>query len=221
MVSAAGRIIQQHTDSVISGKIATPQGPCPRCSEQTQTFIRHDRRVRFFRFIVGNFVRVIKSLLVRWRCPICGKTFTDYPAFALPHKRYVLMDMERLSKDYVEDEQRTYRKTVCHQKMRIGYQGSDDDIDERFLEHSTPWRWISSLGSMKTTLNQVLHLISQKDPQSSIFREVFPVYPCKYRSLQRKNMLQNTRRLLRACQEFQRLFGHKIFPHLATAGSWN
>ncbi len=221
MVSEIEKIIRQHTDSVISGKIAIPQAPCPRCSEQPGTFIRHERRVRFFRFIVGSFVHVIKSLLVRWRCPICGKTFTDYPAFALPHKRYVLMDMERLCKEYVEDEQRTYRKTVWHQNMRIGYQGSDDDIDERFLEHSTPWRWISSLGSMKKTLNQALHLISQKDPQSSMFREVFPVYPCKYRSLQRKNILQNTRCLLRAGEKFQRLFGQKIFPHLATACGWN
>lgn len=221
MVSAAGRIIQQHTDSVISGKIVTPQGPCPRCCEQTQIFIRHERRVRFFRYIVGNFVRVIKSLLVRWRCPICGKTFTDYPPFALPHKRYVLMDVERLSREYVEGEQQTYCKVVSHDDASIGYWQGDGKPVHHFLERSTPWRWISFLGSMIKTLNQALHLISQKDPQSPIFREVFPVYPCKHRSLQRKNILHNTRRLLRACQEFQRLFGHKIFPHLATAGNWN
>ena len=221
MVSAAQRMIQQHTDSVISGKIATPQGPCPRCFEHTETFSRHERRVRSFRFIVGSFIHVIKSLLVRWKCPICGKTFTDYPAFALPHKRYVLMDIERLSSSYVENEHQSYRETVCDQQMQMGYQGTDSEIDERLLEPSTPWRWISSLGSMNKTLNQAIHLISQKDPKSRIFREVTPPYPCKYRSLHRKSLLQNTRRLLRACQEFQRFFDHQIFPHLATACRWN
>ena len=58
MVSAAGKIIQQHTDSVISGKIAIPQGPCPRCSEQTQTFIRHERRVMLPRFYGCSVIAV-------------------------------------------------------------------------------------------------------------------------------------------------------------------
>ena len=213
--------IQQHTASVKSCMIDPPQGRCPKCSEKPATFKRHDCRVRFFRFIVECFVHVIKSLLVRWRCPICGRTFTDYPSFALPHKRYVLMDIERLSRDYVEDEQQTYRKVVSDQDMPIGYQGCDNEIDERFLVPSTPWRWISSLGSIKKTLNQALHLIRQKDPKNSIFRDIFLVAPRKYRSSQRKTILENTWRLLRAGMEFHRLFGHKIFPHLATVCAWN
>jgi hypothetical protein len=101
----------------------------------------------------------------------------------MPHKRYVLPDMERFSGEYVEDERQTYRKAVCPQDIPIGYLEPDGRPAERFLAHSTPWRWISFLGSIKDTLRQALHLIRQKDSTSAIFREVFPVAPHKSMSL--------------------------------------
>jgi len=220
VISRIEKIIEEHTASVRACMIVPPEGCCPRCSEEGAAFKRHDSRKRSFRFIVGYDVHVNKSLLVRWKCPICGDTFTDYPSFAMPHKRYVLTDMERLSAEYVEDERQTYRKAVCPQGIPIGYQEPDGRPVERFLAHSTPWRWISSLGSMKDTLSEALHLIRQKDSTSTIFREVFPVAPHKYQSSQRKLILENARRLLRASLEFYRLFGHKIFPHLETVCSW-
>lgn len=220
VISPMEKMIEEHTASVRACIIAPPQGCCPRCSEQVATFKRHDSRERFFRFIVEYYVHIIKSLLVRWKCPICGKTFTDYPSFALPHKRYILMDTERFSGDYVEDEEQTYRKVVYPQDTEISYKEPDDKGVVRSLVPSTLWRWISSLGSMKETLGQALHLIRQKDPTSSIFREIFPVSPHKYQSSQRKMILENARRLLRTGLEFHRLFGHKIFPHLGTVCSW-
>lgn len=208
--------IQRHTASVKSCMIDPPKGCCPRCSEQPTTFKRHDCRVRFFRFIVESFVHVVESLLIRWKCGICGRTFTDYPSFAFPHKRYVLMDIERFSRDYVEHEQQTYRQTASHNDMPIGYEERDGIIDECWFSHTTPWRWIGRLGAMKNTAAEARHLIRQKDSNSSIFREVFPVSPRKYQSLERKLLLQGARALLRAQEEFCRLFGHKIFPYFAT-----
>jgi len=220
VISPIEKIIEEHTASVRACMNAPAERCCPRCSEEVVTFNRHDSRTRSFRFIVEYDVHIIKSLLVRWKCPLCGKTFTDYPFFAVPHKRYVLMDIERFSGDYLEDEQQTYRKAVCPQGIPIGYQEPDGRPVERFLAHSTSWRWIRALGSMKGTLSEALHLIRQKDSTSTIFREVFPVAPRKYQSSQRKLILENARRLLRAGLEFHRLFGHKIFPHLGTVCSW-
>jgi hypothetical protein len=224
MVSPIEKIIRKHTNAVISGKTITPQGPCPRCFEKPETFKEHDCRDRSFRFIVGNFVQVIFSLLLRWKCPICDKTFTDYPFFALPHKRYTLMDIERLCKDYIENEKQTYLKAASHDGMRIGYQGSDSKDEDRLLEPSTLWRWIGYLGAMKKTINQALHLLTQKASSSSILPQKPPIPQGKYRSAHRKSILQNARTLLRACQEFHcpiTRFDFACFPHLATNGCRN
>ena len=45
MVSKIGKIIRHHTDSVICGKIAIPQAPCPRYSRQPGTFRNVNRRL--------------------------------------------------------------------------------------------------------------------------------------------------------------------------------
>ena len=219
MISPIEKVIEAHTASVRSCTTRTLETNCPRCHEKVAVFKRHDSRERSFRFIVGYYVYVIKSLLLRWKCPICGKTFTDYPFFAAPHKRYVVMDMERFSEEYIENERQSYRKVVTPLSTPIGYHEPDDRPVEHFLAHSTPWRWIHALGSMKNTLTESLHLIKQKDPTSAIFREICPIIPHKYQSSQRKSILENARRLLRAGLEFHRLFGHKIFPHLETVCS--
>lgn len=204
-------MIRKHTDAVISGNIRSPQRSCPHCFETLDTFKLHESRKRGFRFIAGCFVRIIISLLIRWKCPICGRTFTEYPAFALPYKRYVLMDIERLSEDYLEDE-KSYQQTVSHEGEAIGYEERDGKIDERQLSASTPWRWLGFLGSMNNTLTEVLNLIEQKAPQSSIFRQLLPLWPGKYRSEKRKLLLQSAWKLLQAKRLFERLFGHQIFP---------
>ncbi|MFH1097366.1 MAG: DUF6431 domain-containing protein [Candidatus Desantisbacteria bacterium] len=188
-----------------------PQGSCPHCFETPDTFNLHESRKRSFRFIVGFFVRIVISMLIRWKCPICGRTFTDYPAFALPYKRYVLMDIEHLSEDYLENE-KSYQQTVSCEGEAIGYEEKDGKVDERQLSASTPWRWLTFLGSMNNSLTQALNLIEQKAPQSAIFRQLFPLWPGKYRTQKRKILLQSAWKLLQASRLFEQLFGHKIFP---------
>lgn len=215
-VSQIEEIIQKHTDSIISGKIRPPQGSCPHCFETPDTFKLHESRKRGFRFIAGCFVRIVISLLVRWKCSICGRTFTEYPAFALAYKRYVLMDIERLSEDYLEND-KSYQQTVSCEGEPIGYEEKDGKIDERQLSASTPWRWLTFLGSMNNTLTEGLNLIEQRGSQSTIFRQLFPLWPGKYRTDERKLLLQNAWKLLQANRVFEHLFGHKIFPRYAIA----
>jgi len=174
----------------------------------------------FFRFIVEAFVHVIASALVRWKCTLCGKTFMDYPEFALPYKRFVVNDIERLSAQYLENENQGYRKTVQYDKLSIGYEERQGRIDERVLSHTTLWRWISDLGGREKMLDQALHLIEQKAPESSTLREVLPVHPSKYRSEGRKSILQRAGRMLRVNRVFAHLFGHKIFPRFRTGACW-
>jgi hypothetical protein len=78
--------IQQHLDDIISGKIPEPKECCPRCFSNPGTFKLHECRKRAFRYIAGNFVKVLITLLARWKCLECGKTFTIYPPFAAPYK---------------------------------------------------------------------------------------------------------------------------------------
>ncbi len=219
-ISPIEEIIRNHTESVKCCKTPHPPGACPRCLEQPETFKRHDARERSFRFILDGFVHIIISLLVRLKCPTCKKTFTVYPSFALPHKRYVLPVIERLAMDYLENEQQSYRETASFQGSPIPYPEQDGQITDSYFAHTTPWRWIGFFGSMEAILKQTRHLIKQKDPDSSIFREIAPIHPRKHRTPDRKTILQNARDLLRASLEFKALFGLKIFPHLAPHSSW-
>ena len=141
--------IRQYTDTIISGKIPAPTGCCPRCFQQPKTFKLHECRKRSFRYIIGNYVKVLMTLLPRWRCSSCGKTFTVYPPFASPHKRYILDDIKRLSKKYIKDEKQTYSAAVTHDNAPIGYEENDKYVDH-FLSSSTLWRWIHWLGTIKT-----------------------------------------------------------------------
>jgi hypothetical protein len=213
-MSMVEEIICKHTNAVISGNIQSPHGSCPRCFETPGRFRLHERRERGFRFIVGSFVRIIISLLVRWKCPICGRTFTEYPDFALPYKRYVLMDIERLSEDYLENE-KSYQQGVSCEGEAIGYEERDGKIDERQLSASTLWRWVGSVGLMDNVLTEGLNLIRQKDPDSYLFRGLLALWPGKYRSEERKVLLQSAWKLLQANRIFKQLFGHQIFPRYA------
>ena len=57
--------IQQHLDDIISGKIPEPEECCPRCFSKPGTFKLHECRKRAFRYITGNFVKVLITLLAK------------------------------------------------------------------------------------------------------------------------------------------------------------
>lgn len=183
-------------------------------------FARHDCRKRSFRVVVGDFVKTVVSWAVRFRCCHCGKRFTEYPSFALPHKRYVKDAVLEKTQQYLDSPRGSYRRAARGPSgAALGYQARDGTggIDERRLNPSTVWRWLGWCGGCDKLLAAVLDLIRQKDPGVSIFRDHFPQPASKYRSDARRQCLQDAARLLAARPVFQRLLGSKIFPHFATA----
>ena len=128
---------------------------CPHC-KQTPTappfFRRHALRRRTFLVIEHRSVRCVPCVLVRWRCSLCGRTFTEYPPFAIPHKRYALTQIAPRALRYVEDDGISYRKGVLESCLPIfhwplaGRSNSWTD-DTRAMAHSTLYHWVSSLGA--------------------------------------------------------------------------
>lgn len=229
--------IQRYTKSVKDGSLFCDLDTCPRCVKQPRGFTRHDTRSRTFLVLAGRLVHKVLSVLTRWKCPLCGRPFTFYPAFALPYKRYVRQTIIEKTAMYIEEDKQpgdetkkepgekgefvTYRKAVKEKGCALGYASTREGIiDERQLAPSTVYRWITSLAGLRATLQKALGLIKQKSATSKIFRQIIPVSPRKYRSDGRRLELQHCRRLLQVDREYRVLFGPSVFPHLATASGW-
>jgi len=212
--------IKAHEKEIISGKTLEGLHQCPKCQGIPQSFDSHGIRMRMFLVIKGAFVHQIESFLSRWKCPLCMSTFTYYPEFALPFKRYLKDSLLPIARNYLEEDNYTYRQVVLHEHSgaAIGYTPSQEEehIDERQLPGSTIWRWLSFIGSLKQRLSHSLNLIREESPESTIFRKIFPVHPKKYKSEERKILLGFCQRFFAAHDEFVRLFERSIFPRFAT-----
>ncbi len=190
---------------------------CPQCKGRPENFRTHGCRRRVFLAIDGNYVRKLEGLLARKKCPKCGATFTDYPPFALPRKHYLACCLMARSRRYAEDDRMTYRKGVKREGMAVAHENDGDGkINERQLAASTLWRWVGCVGSMVKVLSKALEMIRDKDPSSQIFRAPCVVLPYKYRSQERKMILQSAMRIFGIEETFSSLFGIRI-PEFATA----
>ena len=72
--------IKDHTQEIEAGRQPCHAETCPHCAAQ-ETFHLHQRRRRSFRLVVEQCVRVFRSWVLRFKCPSCHRTFTDYPPF--------------------------------------------------------------------------------------------------------------------------------------------
>ena len=74
--------IKAYQQKVEKDKI-TPHNlpPCPRCSVESEFFKIHAYRERRFLIIIEILIKAAYCSLVRFKCPGCGKTFTNYPEF--------------------------------------------------------------------------------------------------------------------------------------------
>lgn len=205
-----------HEQEILSKKIPTDLQTCPNCKQTPEFFKPHECKKRLFLVIVEDSVQKIHSFLGRWKCPLCGKSFTYYPDFAIPYKRYVKDNIIKLARQYIENSNITYREVVKDKGLAIGYDSDADKIDERQLEGSTVWRWLDYIGSLNQLLSKALNLIRQRSPSSEIFRQIQPIYPKKYRTNERKKLLSQSIRLFIAEMVFSNLFGLSIFPKFAT-----
>jgi hypothetical protein len=216
--------IAAHTQAVQRGQADCKVDQCPYCDQRSGGFTYHACRSRWFYVIVERMVKRVRSVLTRWKCVVCRGTFTDYPDFALPYKRYVRQDLCRLGGRYVFEDGLSYRKAVQVSAMAVFYdaaEGASQPIDERMLSHSTVHRWISFLGDLKQSLAQAWQLIRAKSPSCELFRTSTAVACWKYRSQQRKILLQTCGRLLKADRAYHHFFEVSIFTHLATVCRWS
>ena len=208
------QIIEQYKQEAESQ--GSPACCCPGCQQESPGYRPHDRRHRQFYLIAGTWVHRFFTTLIRWKCLLCKTTFTFYPSFCMPYKRFVLADITRLSGRYVEEDETSYRSLVRCQGMAIGYVG--EHALDRQLSPTTVWRWLRDLGcSMR--LQAGLRLIRQKDPDLALHRQIRPVALRKYRSELRREQLQTGRLLLLVAKVFNHLFDQVIFPRLRNASS--
>lgn len=210
--------IKAHQRKVEKDKI-TPDNlpPCSRCRVGSEFFKIHAYRERRFLIIIEMLITAAYCSLVRFRCPGCGKTFTDYPDFAIPHKHYTRPTITGFSTSYVESDNMTYQQAVMVDNSAPGYPESDS-TDAPTFAPTTIHRWITTLGSFTQTCRKALILLLQENPALSICRDLARIIipQRKYRTNQRKKQLIGCRQLVVIEAFFQATFKTTIFTKLAT-----
>ena len=213
------QVIRAYGERATGKEISCELDACPYCDAQRARFKQHGVRKRLFLVFADWVVQRVWSYLTRWKCPLCKRTFTLYPDFALPFKRYLLAFIQERCAAYVEDRARTYRQGVEEKGEPISHEDADKGAE---LWPSTLWRWVDTLGRFPVTVRQALHLIKQKDPATGVFRELgrLRIREGKFRSEGRRILLQRCRELVTADRVYGWLFSVPVFPDLATRCGW-
>ena len=212
--------IEAYTKSVRNGSLICDISACPRCGTEGVRFRRHDQRRRLVFVPVGRLVKKIVTWLSRWKCSHCGRTFTLYPCFILPYKRYLYGAVLTWSRNYLRDPATSYRKGVRENGLPIHYESSEaDKIDDRTLAHSTLYKWLTAFSKMTRLLHELLNLIRQASANAAVFRNFSPICPTKYRTERRRKQLQTCLRLFLAEESYSRIFQTSFFPHFETGGA--
>jgi hypothetical protein len=206
--------IKAHQQRVEKNKI-TPDNlpPCPRCRVESELFKIHAYRERRFLIIIEMLIQAAYCSLVRFGCPGCGKTFTHYPDFAIPHKHYTQPTITGFSDSYVKSDDKTYQLAVMVDNSVPGYSHSDGT-----LAPSTLHRWITTLGQFTQTCRSALALLVQENPALSICRDLarITIAQRKYKTQNRKKQLGDCRQMLMIEKLFESTFNTSIFTKLAT-----
>lgn len=212
-------VIKEYGFEARCGRVPCLPDGCPHCAGVPRRFRRHGVRKRLFLVFADWVVQRVWSYLTRWKCPLCKRTFTSYPAFALPFKRYPVPFVVARCAAYVEDRVRTYRAGVQEGGMPICHEDTDGGT---VLWPSTLWRWVDTLGRFPLTVRQGLNLIKQKDPSTGVFRALgcLRIRAGKYRSAARKTVLEGCFALALVDGVYRDLFSASLFTDLATRCGW-
>ncbi|MCP4233947.1 MAG: hypothetical protein GY770_10265, partial [Aestuariibacter sp.] len=191
--------------------------PCPRCRVESEFFKIHAYRERRFLIIIEMLIKAAYCSLVRFKCPGCDKTFTDYPDFAIPHKHYTRPSITGFSASYLESDDMTYQQAVMVDHSAPGYPDSAS-TEAPTLAPPTIHRWITTLGRFTQTCRTALILLLQEKPGSSICRDLarLIIPQRKYKTIQRKKQLTGCQHLVIIEAFFQATFKTSIFTKLAT-----
>ncbi len=162
---------------------------CPHCDHaaiRSESFKLHGFRRRVFLVIVQRYVHKVHSRVPRWRCPECRRTFTEYPTFAVCHKRYTLTQIANRVFHYLTDVRASYRNCVrwagqliFHGGEQAGPEKSSSSLSDTTLAHVSLFNWISAFMS--------------KDEATS---NGFQPAPGKYLSEERKSVLKRSHQVL-------------------------
>ena len=206
--------IKAYQQKVEKDKI-TPHNlpPCPRCNVDSSFFKIHAYRERRFLIIIEMLIKAAHCSLVRFICPGCGKTFTFYPDFAIPHKHYSRPSITGFCAAYLQYDDMTYQQAVMVDDSTPGYPHSNAT-----LAPSSIHRWITTLSRFTKTCRTVLMLLLEQNPVLSICRELarLVIGRRKYKSIQREKQLAACRQLVIIEAFFQAGFKTSIFTKLAT-----
>lgn len=168
------------------------------------TPVLHQRRKRQFLLLVACVVIPIMCLLCRYRCPVCGKTWTKLPKGVARHKRYVPVEMAQLGKEYMTEDSATYRGVSGDKQTSrfcYGLPANPSDFtpeqlagfESRDLSHVTLYRWVGQWGASEPAEDMQL---AQQIHATVCFGAV-KVVPRKYRSNARRVVLRRcAKRLL-------------------------
>ena len=210
--------IERHTQSILDGSQTCRTESCPTCRAECGCFALHALRPRTFLVAVAAWVRQLASFVARYRCPVCGVTFTDYPSFAIPGKRYVVATVMSHAAAYLGDDEATYRSSVSTPETNAPtfYAASPDDaIDERALAPSTLWRWMAVLAAMKRTVAAAKRLI--REATSRLLRSSRLVARRKARTDRRRAILLGAADLIATAAAYSAAFaGSSIFTESGT-----
>lgn len=160
---------------------------CRYCSfipDDSRRFKLHSSRERVFFVVHDGFVRAISTALRRWRCPDCRRTFTEYPRFARPYRRYTVPQMERCAAEYSSSDDLDYRGTVQIRQLPIFHANCGENRNSadretlcyRILAHTSVFHWVTQLGS-------------RDESGGTLLGNRFEPAPKKYRSESRRLML--------------------------------
>jgi len=220
--------IKDYNQEVVKNQLPCALEICPRCKQKSNAFKRHDVRQRHLAVIVDRLIIKVMAWMVRMKCSLCGKTFTDYPQFALPYKRFVSLEIMDRSLRYLQDDTMTYEQAACEQDPGQANGRSpprqpmpvfhEDPGKAGRLAPSTVARWITTLGSLQNTLQAAMALLLERG--TDMHRQAFDVAAHKYRSQERKRLLQDCLMLFHADARYRLLFDHSIFPQLAIRYGW-
>lgn len=113
--------ISEHEEALVLEGRVCPYRSCPCCRGVPRRFARYGTRERVFLVLVDGTVCRTTGRLARWKCPLCKKTFTVYPDFAFPYKRYTRQEIMAVCEKYLKLEWTTYRDAVSDNGMPLFY----------------------------------------------------------------------------------------------------
>ena len=205
--------IKAWTEKTTKGETQCSLEQCYRCKGIPEQFKRHDRRSRVFLLVVREVVRRFDSVVIRWKCPICGKILTDLPAFGLRFKRYVSGTVLDWTSTYLRAELRVANGVVTDKDgIAVTYVetvGREEQFCQEQLWASTVRRWAQWLESLTETLREAKRLLQplQADWGSRRWRPS-------------QDPFQTARDLLWVDTQFKQAFGHSVFPKFASQHGW-